>query len=281
MPQDVARLVEKIPTKAGLNTPTDAIGRTLFNSIDSILFASSPWIPTANVHQSGNEALRAAKHFYDMAVQVSTLTAGRADPYKWDKIFDSSYEMALEEIDFAPKGYASGTTPISEGMEEGTWYSKAVVRTRRELEDARALVAALENGDLVEARNEGFELFKELFAYNPNHPKRAMVQDSVPGIETILDNAADRARIMLADVLVGLFHGDGSSPDGMILLPWDNNSWWYYLLVSNLKLTFFLLQEPQIFPNFFVTDIIFPLAQRSPFPTSGKLTSQSKLTPPR
>lgn len=228
MPQDVARLVEEMPTKAGLNTPADAIGSILFNSIDAILFASSPWTPTANIYQSGNEALQAAKHFYDMAVQVSTLAAGRADPYKWDKIFDSSYEMSLEEIDFAPKRYASGTTPISEGMEEDTWYSKAVVRTRRALEDASALVAVLENGDLVEARNEGFELFKELFAYNPNHPRRAMVQDFVPGIESILGNAADRARVMLADVLAGLFRGDGSSPDSMILFLWNNNSWWYY-----------------------------------------------------
>lgn len=158
-----------------------------------------------------------------MAVQASSLAAGRADPYKWDKIFDSSYEMSLAEIDFAPKGYASDTTLIPEGMEEGTWYSKAVLRTRRELEDAREFVAALESGDLVKARNEGFELFKELFAYSPNHPRRAMLQDSIPSIEGILNGAAGKARAMLADVLAGLLRGDGVFPDGMSLLQ-DNNS---------------------------------------------------------
>lgn len=204
-----------MPKKAGLNTPADAIGGILFNSIDSTLFAASPWIPTTKVFQSGNEALRTAKHFYDMAVQASSLAAGKADPFKWDKIFDSSYEMSLAEIDFAPKGYADDVAPAPEGMEEGTWYSQAVLRSRRALEDARALVAAFENGDLIKARNEGFQLFKELFAYSPNHPRRAMLKEFVPGIEGILDDAAGRARILLASALESLLRGDGFSSDGM------------------------------------------------------------------
>lgn len=243
MAQDVALLAKGVPKKAGLNTPADAIGRILFNSIDSTLFAASPWIPTAVVFQSGNEALRAAKHFYDMAVQASSLAAGKADPYKWDKIFDSSYEMSLAEIDFVPKGYADGVIPEPEGMEEDTWHGRAVLRTRRALEDARALVAAFESGNLVKARNEGFQLFKELFAYSPNHPRRAILEDFVPDIEGILNDAAGRAKILLEDVLAALLHGDGSSPDGM------NPSFFgmiifiivYHFQLSNLNLTFRLL----------------------------------------
>lgn len=212
-----------MPTKGGLNTPADLIGGILFNSIDSTLFAASPWIPTAKVYHSSNEALQAAKHYYDMAVQASSLTASKADPYKWDKIFDSSYEMSLAELDLAPKGYANDTTPIPEGMREDTWYSKAVLKTRRALEDARALAAVIESGDLVRARNEGFELFKELFAYSPSHPRRAALQDFEPGIEGILSDAAGRARTMLADVLAELLNGGASSFNGMGLLLWDNS----------------------------------------------------------
>lgn len=150
-----------------------------------------------------------------MAVQASSLAAGKADPYKWDKVFDSGYEMSLAEIDFAPRGYADGVIPEPEGMGEDTWHGRSVLRTRRALEDARALVAAFESGDLVKARNEGFQLFKELFAYSPNHPRRAILEGLVPDIEGILNDAAGRARILLEDVLAALLRGDGSSPDGM------------------------------------------------------------------
>lgn len=215
MPQGVSSLVENMPTKAGLNTPVKEISNALFNSVDSTLFAASPWIPTTKIYQDGYNSLQAAKYYYDVAVQVSSLAAKGTDPYKWDKAFDSAHGMSLAELDFAPKGYAEGAIPIPEGMSEDTWCSKAVLRTRRALEDARTFVVGIESGSLAEARDEGFELFKELFVYDQGSLSREELQDSEVDLESSLRDAARRARITLAGVLANLLQGDISSFDGM------------------------------------------------------------------
>lgn len=204
-----------MPTKGGLNTPADGVTNILFNTVGLALLAASPLTPTKQISQDAYESLQAAKHHYDVAIQVSSFAAKGNDPYKWDKAFDYDYGMSLAEIDLAYKGYAEGTIAVPEGMSEDTWFSKAVLRTSRALEDARKLVVEVESGGFVEARNGGFELFKRLFKFGSENQKRILHEDSRVDVKSTLDIAAGRARDMLADALAGLLGGDSSSVDGI------------------------------------------------------------------
>ena len=183
-----------------------------FAAVRSAAFAATPWTPVAQIAENALADLGRARSDYENAIQVADMVdRGGEDPYKWDKLFDPNYEMAVSDIDFASSGVAD---KVFEDPTRPTdnWYGRTVERAKRVLKDQLVLQKHIQEGDLEQARNDGYAVFQELFS--PIIDAES-AESTGPDLEKLSAAAAAKVILTLGDILERLLAGGDANPDGM------------------------------------------------------------------
>ena len=182
--------------------------------------AAEPWHSVEKVFEKADAGRARARSDYDSAVQVYGMVEG-GDPFKYDKLFDSGYEMSISDLDLPRSDAADHVLEAPSALTEA-WHGKTVQRANHVLLDSMAFIRTICTGELGRARESGLVLCTSRADSSQARAKRARVLRVHWRAGSILlasgSNRGQRADSIPLAARVGSSRGPRADPSPLALM---------------------------------------------------------------
>ena len=123
--------------------------------------AAAPWHSVEKVSEKADAGRARARSDYDSAVQVYGMVKAGGDPFKYDKLLDSGYEMSISHLDL-PRSDAADHVLEALSASTEAWHEKTVQRAKHVLLDSMAFIRTIGTDELGRARESGYSVLEDL-----------------------------------------------------------------------------------------------------------------------